>query len=269
MDVYVDGLQLSPTAIVDECCEKLLPLVPLMRNLNKHRKCPRWSWVGSSNCYGPYDYCNMLRAALKNGLVPAARCRDINELIRTLSTGFTLSKKAGNALDRASCAAALAYRIGMPSSEVVQGCSNDREAIQISELRQLEDAAVCRVLFCNHPDVPEYQEKPGYEVAEYTKHSTYPQDFDRSADLLIQGTQRSAAQFLPKYQYGTSGYRCLICEVMLCGMKNGRYSENRLDGFNCHYSEEVGASEGRMTTGVYLDFHSGAVHIYPKEPGAF
>lgn len=268
MDVYVDGSQLSPTATVDECCQKLQPLVPLMRNLNKHRKCPKWSWMKCSNSLSLYDYCNKMREALRRNEVSASSRHLVENLVRMLSTSFIVCEKKGGTLDCASHAVALAYRIGTPSSEIIQECADNREAVQVSEVRHLEDAVVCRVLYCNHPDVPEYQRRTGYVVAEYVKHSTFPHDFDRTHDSLILKTKGTPSQFLPKYQYGTPDYGRLIREVMLCAMKDGRYSEGRLDGFCCCCRDEVGASEGRMTTGVYLDFHSGNVHIYPKEPGS-
>lgn len=274
MRIFVDSSAISRGMPIGERCRiSARSIVLLAESLHKRACCRRFSWVLTSNSYSLYELIRIVRESVDGagGVLSDREKRDIKSLANELSSGF-MSVKDRCASCAASHEASLVFALLKDVDETVVSHSHDgdnREVVICSEVGHLQDNAVCCVLYCNHPEVPDNFKHKGYESRSHdnkhfldTKGTT---SWIKDTNSVNPGYKEKVSKFCPGIVWGEDRYNAIERFALIDAMKEGKYSLENMAGHVYTNDTEIGASHGAMTRKVYLDINARNrdVHMYP------
>lgn len=270
MDVYLDAAVFTKDRSLLEWCELLRRTIFIARIFHNRAKCPKICWMRGEVFDGKYSYEDFVRE-IKNPQGVFAKSvpeRDYKQFRNDFFTAFRGDAKAiSNVYAKASVSASLVWYVTNSNVSVVVNYSKikpELEAVRVSGEINFQCDEVCRVLYCNHPEVLANSQRKGYSIALYLKHSQINQlGVEKDNEWIDKTKNGDASQFLPQWKYRTKGYECLVKGAIFSAMKSGKYSEQRMNSHVYESDVVVGASNGSLTTKVCLCIKDANVHIYP------
>lgn len=271
MDVSLDATVFTKDRELLEWCKLLRCTMSIAQILHKRAKCPKIHWMRRGEFASQYSYEDFARE-IKNPQGVFAKSvpeRDYKRFKNDFFTAFKgNAKTVSNVYAEASESASLVWYVTESSVSVIVNYSEIKpeiEAVRVSDETDFQCDEVCRVLYCNHPEVPENSKEKGYAIDEYLKHSqVHQKDVDKDNEWIDKTQDGGASQFLPQWKYKTKGYETLVRNTLLSAMKAGKYSEKRMNAHEYKGDELVGASNGSLTSRVRLCIKDASVHIYPS-----
>lgn len=281
MDVYVDSSVLSKDRPIGDCIRSLLGTGDLLGvrkivdALRARARCRQILWVERDASYCNWELCQKIYSDKANtgtdvgfaGLSEREQ-RDLQALANALSTGFRKIKALHrNVLDVASRNVALVWKIAMNPRETIEDYSPDRQVVIVPESRCFDDDAVCRVLYCNHPEVPENSANRGYVSQSHeNKHFLVTNNdvaWKANTDIVNSRYGEKVSKFCPGIKFGEDGYASLERSALKDAMQAGKYSLAKMSRHVYAHGEQIGASEGEMTCKVRIEASNRDVHVYP------
>lgn len=271
MEVFVDASSVSQEKTGEECCLALTKILAVAKAFHTRARCKRLSWVA---CQGSYSHYELIPKAKerKSGLyerLSASEKRDMRALAIELATGFKFVTD-NNIRHTASCSASLVWTLLNPADKVVvqyvhNGCA--RDVVVVSKEAHLRDDAVCRVLYCNHPDVSANASSRGFESQSHDdKHflaTSRVEGWIEGTEVVNPSYREKVSKFCPGIVFGGDRYLTLERLALRGAMQKGKYALDKMDGHVYQHEEVVGASEGKMTSKVCVDTCNRDVHMYP------
>ena len=274
MRIFVDSSAISRGMPIGERCRtSARSIVSLAEGLHKRACCRRFSWVSASGAYSLYEFIRIVRESVGGAdvVLSEREKRDIKSLANELSSGFVPAKDRC-VLCAASHEASLVWALLKKVDETVVSHNHDgekREVVICSEVGHLQDNAVCCVLYCNHPEVPNNSIHKGYESRSHdNKHfldTNGTASWIKDTDSVNPGYKQKVSKFCPGIVWGEDRYNAIERFALIDAMKGGKYSLENMAGHIYTNDTAIGASHGAMTRKVCLDINARNrdVHMYP------
>lgn len=271
MQIFVDASAVSLERTGEECCLALAKLLSVAKSLHKRAGCARFSWVEQP---GSHSRRELIRKANESkgvscGSLSDREKRDIRALANELATGFVVADDP-DVCHAASCNASLVWVLLQDVGAVVVQYDKDgdsREVVKVSNADQLKDDAVCRVLYCNCPDVLENSANRGYVSQSHgNKHflvAEHAETWIEDTNVAISRYGVKVSKFCPGIVFGGEEYKALERSALKGAMCNGKYSLDRVARHVYTNDVVIGASEGEMTHKIRIETCNRDVHMYP------
>lgn len=274
MRLFVDSSAILRGIPIEECCRALAKSIGSIAGVvHKRAQCKKFLWVNEPDSYSRGELINKAFACKSesNSALSNQDKRDMARLAIELSTGFDRAK-VPCAFDAASHDASLVLVLMKDVDKVVAkyGQPDDyREVVNVSKIEHLQDDAACRVLYCNHPEVPENANKKGYVSRSHgNKHflvANQTVTWKEDTDTVNSHYGKKISKFCPGIVFGKDKYNSLERAALKDAMVKGKYSLENMAGHVYTNDTEVGASYGMMTRKVYVDINANThdIHMYP------
>ena len=273
MQIFVDASAVSLERTGEECCLALAKLLSVAKSLHKRAGCARFSWVEQP---GSHSRPELIQKACESKGVSGVSLsdrekRDMRALANELATGFVAAAEP-DVCHAASCNASLVWVLLKEVGAVVVQYAKDgdsREVVKVSNADHLKDDAVCRVLYCNRPDVLENSANKGYVSQSHgNKHfldTNGMASWIKDTDSVNPGYKQKVSKFCPGIVWGEDRYNAIERFALIDAMKGGKYSLENMAGHIYTHDTAIGASHGAMTRKVCLDINARNrdVHMYP------
>lgn len=271
MQIFVDASAVSLERTGEECCLALAKLLSVAKSLHKRAGCARFSWVEQP---GSHSRPELIQKAYESKGVSGVSLsdrekRDMRALANELATGFVAGADP-DVCHAASCNASLVWVLLKEVGAVVVQYDKDgvsREVVKVSNANHLKDDAVCRVLYCNHPDVFENSANKGYVSQSHgDKHflvAEHAETWIKDTDVVISRYGAKVSKFRPGIVFDGDEYKALERSALKGAMCNGKYSLDRVARYVYTHDAVIGASEGEMTRKIRIETCNRDVHMYP------
>lgn len=271
MKIYIDGSQLvRKLTIKDFRREREDAVLSIAEKLHKRAKCFRFSWM---DALGYESLAKLMKSVFD---LLKEHSSSLSEPDQKAMKSFLMSISwvdaplGSSAFHEASCNASLVWVLLRGDDEIVESYDFggvSRQVVKISKYAHLKDDAVCRVLYCNHPEVNDNSSNKGYvSLSRGDKHfldTNNAESWVEDTDEITKGYGKKVSKFRPGITWESEDYKKLERSALLDAMRKGKYSLERMKGHVYTHGEDVGASDGERTHKVCVDTSNRDVHLYP------